>query len=106
MRDAYYSLSKLDSITGDFQKGLDHYKLYSAYNDSLLNEANGKQIAIVKEQYESEKKDKEISLLNKGNAIKDLQIKKQAQAKNYFIVGLVLISILGFFVYRNYHNRQ
>jgi signal transduction histidine kinase len=106
MRDAYYSLSKLDSITGDFQKGLDHYKLYSAYNDSLLNEANGKQIAIVKEQYESEKKDKEIALLNKEKTIRDLELKKQKQTKNYFVAGLALFSILTFLVYRNYHNRQ
>jgi len=106
IRDAYYTLSQLDSITGDFQQGLAHYKLYAVYKDSLLNESNGKRIAIIKEQYESERKDKEIELLNKEKAVQSLQLKKQKQAKNYFIGGLVLFSILGFFIYRNYHNRQ
>jgi signal transduction histidine kinase len=60
----------------------------------------------MKEEYESEKKDKEIALLNKEKAIRDLQLKKQKQAENYFIAGLVLLFILAFFAYRNYHNRQ
>jgi signal transduction histidine kinase len=106
LRDAYFSLSQLDSITGDFHEGLAHFKLYSVYKDSLLNETNGKRIAIIKEQYESEKKDKEIALLNKETAIRDLQLKKQKQAKNYFIAGLGLFFVLGFFIYRNHHNRQ
>ena len=104
--EVYEWLSKLDSATRNYHNALAEYKLYAAYKDSLMNERNGKQITQLKEQYESEKKDKEIALLNKEKAIQTLNLKKEKQAKNYFIAGLVLVAILGFFAYRNYHNRQ
>ena len=60
IKDAYDGLSKLDSAMGNYELALVHYKLYSDYKDSVLNETNIKQMAQMKEQYESEKKDKEI----------------------------------------------
>jgi two-component system, NarL family, sensor histidine kinase UhpB len=197
IKNAYEALTKLDSATGNYPQALRNYKLYSLYKDSLLNETNSKQIAQMKEQYESEKKDKEILklssdkqklesekqihalllrtkedslnivhaendkvqlenekmntlnlfnqqrigllgnekkiqqlqndkdkadltvqkaeadkkqeqlvVLNKEKAIRDLQLKRQTQAKNYFIAGLILFAVLGFFIYRTYHTRQ
>lgn len=106
IRDVCEALSKLDSAAGNYQQALMHYKLYTDYKDSLLNETNNRQIAQVKEQYESEKKDKEIALLNKEKAFQQLQLKRQKQAKNYFIAGIFLVAILSFFIYRNYRTRQ
>lgn len=60
IKDSYGRLVELDSATGDYSLALEHYKLYTLYKDSLLNETNNQQIAQMKEQYESEKKDKEI----------------------------------------------
>jgi two-component system, NarL family, sensor histidine kinase UhpB len=60
IRSAYSALAQLDSLMGNYQQALRHYKLYTSYKDSLLNETNTKQIAQMKEQYESEKKDREI----------------------------------------------
>jgi hypothetical protein len=57
---AYRFLSKSDSATGDYEQALIHYKLYAIYDDSLYHETNNKQITQIKEQYESEKKDKDI----------------------------------------------
>jgi signal transduction histidine kinase/tetratricopeptide (TPR) repeat protein len=63
IKAAYEGLAKLDSAMGNYKLAWMHYKLYTDYKDSLLNENNSKQIAQIKEQYESEKKDKEILLL-------------------------------------------
>jgi len=197
IKEAYEGLCKLDSAMGNSQQELIHYKLYTHYKDSLSNEASTVKIAQLKEQYESEKKDREIVqlnsdkqklesdkqisalllkanqdslfivnaendkiqlendrihthnlyneqqitllsnekklqqlqiekdksdlavqtaetekkqeevvLLNKEKVIQSLQLKKQTQAKNYFIAGLALLTVLSFFVYRNYRNRQ
>jgi len=106
IRDAYDALSKLDSAMGNYQQALVHYKLYTDYKDSLFNETSNSQIDQMKEQYESEKKDKQIELLNKEKAIQKLQLKKQRQTKNYFIAGLALFLVLSFFIYRNYNTRQ
>ena len=182
-KDIYYSLSKLDSATGNYQQALTYYKLYTDYKDSLLDENINKQIAQLIEQYESgkreekilklenerkinslllktkedslklitaeknkvqlendkvklenekiqalnlynqqqieknktdyalqkvmtDKKQEQLVLLTKDKAIRDLQLKRQKQAKNYFIAGLALFAVLSFFIYRNYHTKQ
>jgi two-component system, NarL family, sensor histidine kinase UhpB len=170
---AYRNLSKLDSAMGNPFQALLNYKLYTKYKDSLFNESSNQQIAELKEQYDSEKKDKEILLLasdkekletekqisalerekilalnlfnrkqiellgnekklqllqigknhadytaqkaeadrkqeqlNKEKAIQTLEARKQKQAKNYLIAGLILFAALSFIIYRNYHTRQ
>jgi len=59
-KESYNGLAQLDSAMGNYSLALEHYKLYTDFKDSLLNETNSKQMAQMKEQYESEKKDKEI----------------------------------------------
>ena len=203
-KDTYFALSQLYSNTGDYRQAFANFQKYSAYKDSLLNENNSRMIAELREQFESEKKDKEIVLLksekqvtaliikskddslrfvqsekekirlekektdalnlynqqqlallakekrlqelqiekneadmlvqkaetqkkqsdylvqkaeadrkqeqllvlNKEKTIQNLELKKQKQAKNFFIAGLALFAILSFFVYRNYRTRQ
>jgi signal transduction histidine kinase len=74
---SYIELSKLDSIEGNFAQALEHYKMHTLYKDSLFNEESNKQTSQLKIQYETEKKDREIELLNKENEIKALQLNQQ-----------------------------
>ena len=55
----------------------------------------------MKTKYESEKKEKEIALLNKDKEVQNVEIKKQKILKNSFIGGLVLLLMLSYFVYNN-----
>jgi signal transduction histidine kinase len=50
--------------------------------------------------------DQRFKLSNKEKALQEIELKKQKQAKNYFIAGMILFVILSFFIYRNYHTRQ
>jgi two-component system, NarL family, sensor histidine kinase UhpB len=87
----YECLSKSDSATGNFQSALMHYQLYTVYKDSLYNETSNGQIAQMKEQYESEKKDREILQLS-GDKQK-LESEKQISAlENEKIQALHLYS--------------
>jgi tetratricopeptide (TPR) repeat protein len=63
MIDTYKNLSRLDSAERNYKQALANYKLYAEYKDSVLNEYNSKQIAQIREQYEAEKKDREILIL-------------------------------------------
>jgi len=67
----------LNSAEGHFAQALEDYKLYSVYKDSLINEASEKQIAEIKIQYKTDKKDREIELLSRENKIKALQLDQQ-----------------------------
>src|SRR4030095_13728204 len=74
--------------------------------DSILNETQSKQTAQMKIQYETEKKEREITVLTKDKQIQDTEIKKQTLLKNSLIGGLVLVIVLFFFIYNNYRTRQ
>lgn len=106
IRDTYQSLADLDSTSGDYGESLANYKFFTLYKDSLINEASNRHLNEMKTKYESEQKDKEISLLTKDKQISALEIKKQTWLRNSLIAGLVLMSIILFFMYRSYHTRQ
>ena len=60
IKATYLGLAGLDSAMGNYSQAFENYKLYTIYQDSLLNETTNKEITRMKEQYESEKKDNEI----------------------------------------------
>jgi signal transduction histidine kinase len=76
----YRSLATLDSLNGNDQQALVHYKLYSTYKDSVLNESNSKMLAEMKTSYETEKKDKEIQKLESEKQIHSLQFSVQQES--------------------------
>jgi signal transduction histidine kinase len=75
-------------------------------SDSLFNEKKSQQIAELNTKYETEKKDKDIALLNKDKEIREAEIKKQKLQKYSFIGGLGLVIVLLLFGYRAYRTQQ
>ena len=55
---------------------------------------------------ENEKKQKEIILLKKDNAIKDLDISNQRRTRTFLIITLLLIIAIAAIIYRNYAAKQ
>lgn len=74
----YDGLVALESALGNHQQALAYFQLFAVYKDSLLNETNSQQIAQMKEQFESEKKDKEILQLTSDK--QKLESEKQISA--------------------------
>lgn len=80
LSNLYREYSNMYSFREDYQKALENYKLSVSYRDSIFNETSDKQTSQLKIQYEVEKKDKEIELLNKENEIKKLKLNEQRGA--------------------------
>lgn len=90
----------------DFKNAYLYHKLFFEMHDSIFNEAKSQQIEELKVQYESAKKENEIAMLNKDQAFHLTEIKKQKMLKSFFMGGLVLITLLAYFVYKFYRNAQ
>ena len=90
----------------DFKNAYLNHKLYFSLSDSLLNEKKTEQTAEMKARYETEKKDKDIALLNKDKEIQIVEIKKQKLLKYSYVGGLGLVIVLMLFGYRTYRTRQ
>lgn len=91
---SYYGLSQACEKKGDFQKGLDYYKLYTAEKDSILNIAKQEQITLMQEKFNAKDKEREILLLNNNHKIAQTELEKQRVIRKSFIIGLVLAGIL------------
>jgi two-component system sensor histidine kinase UhpB len=79
LQDTYLRLSMLDSMMGNFNDALTHYKLHIAIKDSIQNEASVKALSEVREKYESEKKDKEIVKLENEKNLSEWQVKIKSE---------------------------
>jgi class 3 adenylate cyclase/Tfp pilus assembly protein PilF len=93
-----------DSI-GDYRNAYLARVQHEKYNDTLYNNDKDKKLASLQFDFDLQKKQGEISLLKKDNELSDLELKRQKVARNSLIVGLILASILVFFIYRNYRNK-
>jgi signal transduction histidine kinase len=64
--------------TDDFHEALVHYRLYRSVQDSMLSQRSVEQINELTVRYETDKKDQEISLLQRDKRIADLELQRRA----------------------------
>lgn len=104
-RDAYKGLSESYSITGDFKNAYKYQELLTSIRDSLYNIDFDQKLSGQLFDYELEKKQSQISLLNKDKEIAEQLEKRQRFAKNASLVGLSLVVIILFIIFRNYRAK-
>lgn len=105
-KSAYEKLSAIYAASGNFKEAFSYHTLYSSIKDTLLNEAQSKQVSELAAQYEDEKQDLKIESLTKDNELKDLRDKKNRLIILGISVGLVLVLILAFIAFRAYKEKQ
>lgn len=96
--ESYHSMAELGSAIGNFAQAFANYKMSVLYRDSMLNEKTNKQTSLLKIQYETEKKDREIAENKMQMALKETELTKKSNANRMLIAGiavLVLLIVLG-----------
>lgn len=110
MIDVYQSLSRCDSTLGDFKNAYTNYRLYSLTKDAVFNEESDKSMTEMQTKYESQKKEKEIALLNKEKekqaGIAAAESKRQKQILLFVLGFLMLVIAFSFFMYRGYRQKK
>ncbi|MBI4646680.1 MAG: tetratricopeptide repeat protein [Bacteroidia bacterium] len=99
---SYQQLSLTYYETGRYKEAFDLYEKYSLLKDSIYDENTQKQFTEMQTKYETEKKEKEIQLLNKDKQLKNVEFKKQTIVKNAFIAGFIFLLLLIFIVLFSY----
>lgn len=104
LKEAYELLADLHERNGNNTLALDAMKKFMVFKDSLVDSEKNKQIAEIQTKYETEKKDNQITLLNRENELKQATI-----TNNYWLIGSLTVTIaammLAFVVWRN-NQRQ
>lgn len=102
IRDMYLLLSEAFANKGNYKEAYFNHSLYSEYQDSLLNETNQKNINELQTRFETEKKEKELSLLAKDNQLKTIQL----QRRQIFIALLITFFLLVLAVLFLWHRQN
>ena len=108
LRDNYGFYALLYVARKNFTKAYEYQKLYLQINDSIYTRSSAVKMAEMQVLYQVEKKDQEIQLLNKEKALQESQLEVQQSRLRFqlliivsAIVGLILISLVAFSIYRN-----
>jgi tetratricopeptide (TPR) repeat protein len=91
--ESYEFLYKVYANQKDYYNAYTNAVLYHSLKDSIYNLEKDKTIFELNTQYQTEKKEQTISLLKKDNQVKALQ----NEQKNYLIVGIVGLLLIGSF---------
>lgn len=111
--NAYSCLSEAFEKEKNFKEALKYSKLYNELSDSIYNAENSRQINGLSAKYESEKKEKEIAVLNANiqSKQKDQEIlNARIDEKNSIIIvtaiGAVLLIISAFLFFSRQQLKQ
>lgn len=102
IRDANQELAEIYKALKDYPEVLHYLKQYKKINDMIFNEITSRKIAEMQTRYDMEKNKKEITLLKKNKAIRELALTRQRYLNYFFIIISLLIFIVGFVIYTRY----
>jgi len=103
---ALSELANLYFAKGRCIEAFRYLQRYADLRDSLLGEESQRQIAEMSVKYETEKKDKEISLLNKDKELQAEKIQSEKRKRNFFILLVGLASIAILLIWRFYKKER
>lgn len=111
VRDNYYYLIKLDSVTGKYKDAFNDYKLYIRYRDTVDNEEVRKQNLRTTMQYDYDKKQAIAEAQHRSEMDKQAAVsKEEARRKNFIIIaatlGLFLVIVFAVFMYNRFRITQ
>jgi LytS/YehU family sensor histidine kinase len=103
--EVYLNINELHVAKKDFERAYHFYSLASQIKDSLFNETNTKQINELQAKFETEKKDKQITVLAKEKEIQQKEAERQATLNKAFVGGLILVVLLAALVFYIFRQR-
>ncbi|WP_417289732.1 tetratricopeptide repeat protein [Corallibacter sp.] len=99
LTDSYFHLK-------DYNKSYDNFQLYTAARDSLFKKDLSEKVAFYQEQYEAEKKAKEIQILKTETLQKDKEVALFKLYRNWAIVFSLLLVVTVILLYNRYKIRR
>ncbi len=97
--EAYRNLTFVYQHLNRYDKALESHKLFTQFQDSLLDVRSIRQISELQFLYESERKDSEILL-------KEAELEAQSLQLRWITTAAVLLLILAVMFYRNFSAKQ
>jgi len=105
LKDSYQGLAKTFSELGDYKNAYMFQEQFSNVKDTLYNIAYTQKMEGLILNYEIEKKQNQITILNKDKELQEADLKRQKLMKNASMAGLVFLFVIAFIIFRNYRAK-
>ncbi|MCK4664420.1 MAG: tetratricopeptide repeat protein [Bacteroidales bacterium] len=107
IKDAAEILAKTYPELKQYKKAYENHVLYKQMSDSLKNDENIKKVTQLGMQFEFDKiqKQQEFEKMKKELA-HQAEMKKQNLIKTFYLIGLAIVILFAFVVYRSYKRKQ
>ena len=105
LKDAYKGLALTYSKLADYSNAFKYQTLFTNIKDTLYNVATSKKLLGLQFDFDIQKKQTQVDLLKKDNALQDADLKRQKLAKNAFAAGLALVFLIALLIFRNYREK-
>lgn len=105
LKDIYQEMSLTYGKAGDYANAYSYLTRLGRIKDTLFNETTNKKLGMLQFEFDLQKKQGEINLLTADKALKEVELERQRFAKNALIVGIVLVLIIAFIIYRDYKSK-
>lgn len=103
----YWSMGYNNKNIDYMDKALTYYLKFSDVNDSVYKSSTAAKILELEKKYETEKKNNQITLLEKENQHHEDQLVVQRTHQTYLVLVIILVSgILGIFIYFFYYYKK
>lgn len=103
--NALFNIYEVLELQGRYQEALDYHKQYLAVRTERINEQKNRDILELTTEYETEKKDAEITLLQAEQERNEALIQQQAAERRTLLIGLIalfliIVGVVWWFVYK------
>lgn len=99
-------LSEIYTSRRDFEKALKYHHAFVALQDSVKTEAYSKQLSELQIQYETTKKEQQLTALNQENTIQKLSISRRNTIIGLIAGFFVLAAVVAYLVYSRYKLKE
>ncbi|MBS1947239.1 MAG: tetratricopeptide repeat protein [Bacteroidetes bacterium] len=104
--DVAHQFALLYQATGDWRKAYNWLEKESVLKDSLQLKSQNEKTAQLQAQYETDKKEKEISLLKKDQELSHAILQKQQAAQRWYTIFSFLILLIAVLIINRYRTIQ
>ena len=106
LMDTYYEAYLMSEKNQDFKDAVLYLRRYVDVKDSSVNSERAKLVYDLEVQYESERKQQKIALLESEGKIKDLEIQRSKTFLITLITGFIFLTGIVYLFYKRTRDRQ
>ncbi|RFM26260.1 histidine kinase dimerization/phosphoacceptor domain -containing protein [Deminuibacter soli] len=106
MAQNYKLWFSLDTASNKYKEAISNLIKSNELKDSILNETKSRQVAQLEVEFETEKKENEIGLLNQKAILENTKLKQADFVKNVTITGVILLLIIAGLLYKQSNLRK